>query len=208
MKDSYFLPILMACVILIPSCAQSRHQKERVEQELKQLEAEKEARKERFKTSNGIREGTEISPDEFRKDTWILGPYMLSGKNTSYRLEANFHNDHGHFFQAIIVNRSSPSARYALFYKAYDSNGVKLKVIPIDAEVRSEYNTLIERVAIIVSHDMLEAAYPKGLSLKLFGKYDQLVVTMEPHYISGFLGKVQESGLMKGSTEQPQNNQL
>ena len=72
----------------------------------------------------------------------------------------------------------------------------------------SEYNTLIERVGISVSHDMLEAAYPKGLSLKLFGKYDQLVVTMEPHYISGFLGKVQESGLMKASTEQPQNNQL
>ena len=202
MKDSYFLPILMACVMLIPSCVQSRHQKERVEPALKPLEAEREARKERFKTSDGIREGTEISPDEFRKDTWILGPYMPSGKNTSYRLEANFHNDHRHFFQAIIVNRSSPSARYAHFYKGYDSDGVKLNLIPIDAEIQRQYNKRIERVGIIVSYAMLEAAYPKGLSLKLVGKNDQLVVTMEPHYIRGFLGKVRESGLMKGSTEQ------
>lgn len=202
MNDWYFLPILMACVILIPSCVQSRHQEERVEPALKQLQAEEEARRARFETSNGIREGTEIFTDEFRKDTWILGPYMHSGKNTSYRLEANFHNDHRHFFQAIIVNRSSPSAGYAHFYKAYDSNGFRLKLIPIDAEVLRQYNKRIERVGILVSYAMLEAAYPKGLSLKLVGKNDQLVVTMEPHYIRGFLGKVQESGLMKASTEQ------
>ena len=202
MKDSYFLPILMACVILIPSCAQSRHQKERVEPTLTQREAEGEARKERFNTSHAIREGTEISPDEFRKDTWILGPYMPSGKNTSYRVEANFHNNHRHFFQVIIVNRSSPSAGYARFYEAYDSNGFRLKLIPIDAEVLKAYNKRIERVGIIVSYARLEEAYPKGLSLKLIGKYNQLVVTIEPHYIRGFLEKVQESGLMKGSTEQ------
>jgi hypothetical protein len=152
----------------------------------------------KFHTAQNVREFTEIEYDEFRKETSVRGPGIDMDKDTNYWLRANFDKDNTYIFE-LVVNHFRFD-EIADFYEAYDSTGKRLGFMWIGSESN------VETVSISIPYQTLENSDPHGLTIKIIGNRQDLVVPVAPHYMSGFLGKIAETGLMKTSTERPHKN--
>ena len=210
--------ILVVTIVigLSSACAPTPHQKKvqriqaqiakaeddlkKTEQQLKEIEKKKQENRLTVSTAENVRKATKVRHDEFKKNTSIIAPTFNVDGRTFYLLHGAFDRDHKYFFE-IVVMHGEPS-QWANFYEAYDKNGTKIPLSPRPGS-RS-----METVNVRILHQMLTESKTMGLSLKLYGKNENLVLNIPTHYINGFLAKVQESGLLDSGKEDPQKQQL
>jgi len=95
-----------------------------------------------------------------------------------------------HYIEVHPPTRGTP----ILFDKAYDINGNELKLVTIHRDTVSlgTSTVLFYSFAVELSEEYLVSATQSGLYVKCVGKRGERVITLEPHYVEGYLKKCRE----------------
>ena len=166
-----------------------------VELEVKPAESNSELAVKKALTAKAVHQHTEILIDPLHKVAVVLGPLMEVNSTTRYELQAFFGPDNLCTFRLHIWH--SRLWKTAQFHEAYDFDGQPLELLTNCSSIPS-YPTTLEFAKVVVSHQMLKESQATGFPLKLYGRREDLMIIVAPHYLIGFLGKVHESGLMTG----------
>lgn len=140
-------------------------------------------------TADDVFLNTSVAVDGYRKTTWIKGPLFRSSYNITNTifLRCLVQEENVSFYQLYISDKKQD---WRFYNSAYDLKGKKLNFVQIDHEVTSGAMTK-EDFAISLTKDYLTENTQTGLNIKIYGKRGDVVLSLPPHYIQGFLRKVE-----------------
>lgn len=155
-----------------------------------------------------VRKNTREQYDEFKKQTWILGPHTGSyGQYIFLRALAD-DNKSIDFIQVYVYQTewdNGGGTGYD-FHSAYDANGNKLPFVKISqetgwaqssywyqGEVVEDYNHYtLDQAAVMLGYKQLAQNRRDGMRLKVYGKFGDKVVDIPGVYIDDFLSVLEE----------------
>jgi hypothetical protein len=132
----------------------------------------------------------------YKKSTWINGPTMRVDHATQEPYLSGYSDV---FLRTLVVQEKTKFQQlyvtfngldWVFFSDAYDINGNKLEFIQIDRTFDSA--GVVEAFAITFSRGYLESVAKSGINIKCVGEKGEMVVTLEPAYIEGYLKKFRE----------------
>jgi hypothetical protein len=148
----------------------------------------------KYKTAEDVYTKTIYSPGPDNTD-WVKSPpveiFGLGVVSLRTRVRWGIPTDHQLYLVLSSNTRAFP-------LKAYDVSGNQLKLEPIDyqRDVIGVYNLQIsiekKDRAVILSRKYLLSATKSGLYVKCVGIPADKVITLEPHYVEGYLKKCRE----------------
>jgi hypothetical protein len=145
-----------------------------------------------YDTADKVTAATTIERDDYKKSTWIQSPLVqYSNSYDRCRLRVYIGDAGAQFDQLYVVYTPSD---WAFLERAHDNAGQSLEVTVIDRDVSSSrYGvSLSEHVAVSLTRSYMVDAAHNGLDIKISGKSGSTVVKLPPHFIQGFLDKVNQ----------------
>ena len=149
--------------------------------------------RQKYTTPQEVKRDTKIFPDKFGNDTWIKGPSMMrSTFQTSYYLQAHYHNNEIRSYQLIVFQIRPDNIGPAYFREAWDAKGNRFEITPADPPHMLQRWSADEFVSVRIPEDYLQISQNTGMELQLLGWHDILYIRVEGFYIKGFLEKANE----------------
>jgi hypothetical protein len=147
-------------------------------------------------SAEAVYAGTEITRDTYKGTTWIVSPGSSSVVQSK--------NGTGYVFEDVylrVLASAKPEPLYQLYMDAtcrewkffdrlYDSRGNRLDFVSIDRRVDSSGASVREIFAANLTRQYLDTARFSGLNVKAVGSRGEHVFTLPPHYVVGFLNRV------------------
>ena len=152
-----------------------------------------------------VRKNTLENYDEFKKQTWIIGPSF--GKIGEYQfLRALSDSNNSVSFIQLYVYRNELGNRGYDFHSTYDLSGNKLDFVKIKHETdwteqsywyegeiqRDIYQYTVDEAAITLRYKDLVQVRKSGLRVKVYGKRADKVIDIPGVYIDDFLSVLEE----------------
>ena len=140
-----------------------------------------------YDTPQKVTAASAVEHDAYEGTTWIKAPLVSYGDGFSEC-----------FLRTLTTKGGAPTNQLYVIYKprewvfldrATDREGKPLRTLVIDRDV-STYASLSEHVAVELADDYLANAARVGLDIQLRGKSGRTVVRLPPHYVQGFLDKL------------------
>lgn len=143
-----------------------------------------------YKTADQVTAATTINRDNYAKHTWIEAPLVGYDQTSRNRcvLRSLVLDSGARTNQLYVIYRPY---KWAFLDRAYDNNGQRLNVLLIGRDV-SSYASLSETVAVQLDDAYLRNAAAKGIDIKVAGNHGGTTVKLPPHYVQGFLVKLDE----------------
>ena len=92
----------------------------------------------------------------------------------------------------LLLYVVSMSEDWLFLDRAVDLSGKELPTHVMDRQVWGKVGRIREHLLVEMSREALDAAAVSGLSVKLYGRRGNVVVTLPAYYVAGFLRKVQD----------------
>ena len=145
-----------------------------------------------YRTAADVAKATKVSRDPYSKTVWVNGPdipYTQYGCSGSYFLRSLATRGGLNAIQLYVTYYSN---QWAFLESAISHDGTTLTTRGVDREVYGA-GSIKEQVVVELPRSYLDAAADDtGLDIRVSGKRDSVIAKVEPHYIRGFLDKVDD----------------
>ena len=164
----------------------------------------------RYPTAERVTRATTVEHDEYEDTTLVKAPevwYAMPSRAHTARLEILIPGTGSHttrlcvYYEGVVLDGGA-----ALLDRATDRQGNHLETIVIERQVdyigatvpglgygvnyQTSYGRTTERVAVELPDGYLQRSVEAGLDIQLKGQRGSTVVKLPPHYVQGFLAKL------------------
>lgn len=154
-----------------------------------------------YRTAEKVAAATTVEHDEYEHTVWVKAPEVWYDESEWKGGKGDWDRA---FMRTLISTRngalSTTHQLYVIFYdlgwafleRATDRQGRRLETTVISRDVR-DYGTISEHVAVELPDEYLHQAAIDGLDIQVSGQRGRTVVKLPPHYVQGFLSKLESA---------------
>ncbi len=142
-----------------------------------------------YETAQEVTMASTVEHNKYDKYKLIKGPEVRYGHDFNECFLRTFISENGQQINQLYVMYGAND--WAFLDRARDRQGRSLEVNIIDRSVTPSAN-ISEHIAVQLSSSYLEQARQAGIDIQIAGDAGRTIVKLPPHYVDGFLKKVEK----------------